>query len=126
MISMAGLLKRERRSQERVPGRCDIEFSSGTQTYTGTSSNFSLRGLFVRTPNHLEPETIVAITLHLPDGSKARLTGRVTRIVKALPVGDLLPSLPYKEQGGMAVDIIEKDPPYLEFVTSFRTRVLGD
>ena len=126
MMSMTEILKKERRCYERFGERHDIEFSSNGKTYRGISSNFSLSGLFVKTPNPLEPETIVAIILHLPDGSTTRITGRVTRVVKAPPGNTCKTSSPYREQGGMAIEIIEKDPLYLKFVASFRTRVIDD
>jgi hypothetical protein len=110
----------ERRRQERFVKRCTIEFSSDGQTYTGICRNLSLNGLFIKTRKPLESEKIIAIILHLPDGSTSKLTGRVTRAIRET-YGLILERAVIPSKDGMGIQVIEKDANYIKFLESLIT-----
>jgi len=115
---MIRTVRQEKRRQERFTRRCEIEFSSGSQTYFGISSNFSISGLFIRTRNPFVPGTFIAIVLHLPNGSLSKLTGRVIRAHKTTLGATVSASGFFKEKDGMGVELTEKDSYYLQFIAS--------
>lgn len=98
------------RKYQRFIRRLETEFTANNQNYIGISSDFSEGGLFVRTNHAFAPGTIVDLTIYLPDGNTSKLKGRVKRALKTTVV-----SL----KNGMGVEIIEKDPHYINFMTSF-------
>ena len=98
-----------RRQYRRFIRRLEVEFSSRDRQYRGISSNFSLGGLFVRTNHPFAPGTIVDLTVHLPNGTAAALKGQVKMALKT-PVVSL--------RNGMGVEIIERDPRFVDFVKS--------
>lgn len=96
-----------RRRSKRVTKRLEVMFSSGGLQFTGISSDLSSGGLFIRTQNGLMPGTIVEIEIYLPGHKLGRLKGIVRRTVKT--------SLSMVKNG-MGVELIERDPNYLDFV----------
>jgi hypothetical protein len=99
----------EKRQHKRYTSRCEIEFSMDGTTYRGISSNLSLNGLFIRTRNPFTVDTVINLIAHLPNGSTSKLKG-ITRRAMRNPV--------LNQQNGMAVEIIEKDSNYFDFVNS--------
>jgi ribosomal protein S27E/Tfp pilus assembly protein PilZ len=101
---------RSKRKFDRFIRRLETEFSVGDKQYRAISSDFSVGGLFVRTNHAFEPETIIVLTVYLPDGSISKLKGMVRRAYKT-------PGVAMKN--GMGVELIEKDECYLNFIRSF-------
>ena len=104
-----------KRQYERFTKRCEVEFVVNETTYKGKTSNFSMKGLFIRTNYPPEPDTIIHIIIYLPDGSTSKVTGKVITVYREPPelrsaIGTL--------KNGMGVVIIEKDSNYLNFIKS--------
>ncbi|GAB4388850.1 MAG: hypothetical protein Kow0025_10620 [Thermodesulfovibrionales bacterium] len=97
----------EKRRHRRFEKRLEVEFSAEGQTFTGISSNFSEKGLFIRTRRVLPAGTYVDVRVFLPGGRTAHLKAIVRRAVKAST--DL-------EKNGMGVEVILKDDLYREFM----------
>jgi hypothetical protein len=113
-----GILKQEKRRQKRFVKRCSVEFQSGGETYRGFSRNLSLDGLFLKSRKPLAPDTIIEMVVDLPDGSTAKLRGRVKRALRNPHSGTLeRAGIPSKD--GMGIEIIEQDSNYVKFITSF-------
>lgn len=114
-------LENEKRRQKRILKRCTTEFKSNGQTYTGICINLSLDGLFIKTRKSLGLEKIIEMTVHLPDGSTSKLTGRVTRATRE-PYSLILERAGVPSKDGLGIQLIEKDANYLNFVTSLITK----
>jgi hypothetical protein len=110
-------LTHENRKQTRFLKRCLIEFAADGQTYRGIVRNLCLDGLFIKTRKPLPPDKIVGIILELPDGSTSKLAGRVTRAIRE-PYSMVLERAGIPSNDGMGIQIIEKDPNYVKFITS--------
>jgi len=95
----------------RFTKRLEVTFSSGGLKYRGISSDLSAGGLFIRTRNGLIPGSLIDIELYLPEGKAGLLKGIVRRTVKA----------PLTMKSGMGIELIERDPNYLEFLKNFDT-----
>lgn len=96
----------------RFTKRLEVTFSSGGLKYRGISSDLSAGGLFIRTQNGLIPGSLIDIELYLPEGKAGLLKGIVRRTVKT-PLTML--------KNGMGIELIERDPNYLEFLKNFDT-----
>jgi ribosomal protein S27E len=101
---------RIRRIHDRYIRRLETEFSVSDKKYRAISSDFSVGGLFVRTNHPFPPDTIIDLTVYLPDGNISRLRGMVRRAYKT-------PGVAMKN--GMGIEFIEKDECYLNFIKSF-------
>jgi len=73
---------KNRRSHKRYTRRLETEFAVGDRIFKGISSDFSEKGLFIRTRNCLTPGSYVEFVIYTPDGRKARGEGIVRRAVK--------------------------------------------
>jgi Tfp pilus assembly protein PilZ len=62
--------------------RLSITFSDGKVERTGTSSDFSETGLFIRTRKPFNPGTNVNIVIEITAGKQIRLEGIVVRAIK--------------------------------------------
>jgi hypothetical protein len=107
-----------KRKYRRFIRRCETEFSSGGESYRGISSDFSVAGMFIRTQNPLPPDTVLDITVTLPDGAMSKLSGLVRRAYKTsasryASAGGTI------QKSGMGVELTEKDANYLDFLRSF-------
>jgi len=94
-----------------------VEFTVDNLTLRGISSDFSLKGLFLRTNHAYAPGTIFDITIHLPDGSVSKVKGKAVRSLRtpaAMATGTPAKSV----KNGMGIEIIEKDPHYLHLISS--------
>lgn len=106
-----------KRQQKRFISRCETEFVVNDVTYRGIASDFSLQGLFIRTTHPATPDTIVDITIYLPDGLTSNLTGKVRRAMKP-SIGRVIGTPVKALKHGMGVEIIKKDANYLHFIRS--------
>lgn len=110
-----------RRKHRRYIRRCEVEFISDGVTYRGIASDFSLNGLFIRTSYPLPPDTILDVTVHLPDGSTSQLTIRVIRAWRTT-TGRVIGSPLKTFKNGMGVEITKKDANFLHFIRSLLDR----
>jgi hypothetical protein len=110
--------QREKRRQKRFIERCKVEFTVNNKTYRGLSSNFSINGLFIRTKQLFQTETLLNITIHFPNDLTSQLKGKVVRVSRNAIRGA---GEPVSGCGGngMGIEIIEKDSLYLHFIRSF-------
>lgn len=99
-----------RRLCQRFTKRLELTFTSGGSKYRGISSDLSAGGLFIRTQNGLTPGNVIDIEIYLPEDKVGRLKGIVRRTVKT-PLTMV--------KNGMGVELIERDPNYLEFLKNF-------
>ena len=112
------LKHREQRKQKRFIERFKVEFIVNDKTYRGLSSNFSLNGLFIRTKQLFQTETLIDIIIHFPNDLRSRLKGKVVRISKnALWKASEI--MRVCDENGLGIEIIEKDSLYLHFIRSF-------
>ena len=70
------------RVAERKIRRLTVTFSDGTEERSGTTSDLSHTGIFIRTRKIFKPGTHLSLILELDDSRKINLTGTVTRYVK--------------------------------------------
>jgi len=105
----------KKRKKRRFIKRCSVEFEVDGVKRTGISSDFSLGGLFIRTNYPYPPDTVMEITIGLPDGTKSKVMARVRRASKSA-LGKVMgtPSKQYKN--GMGVEILTKDENYLHLI----------
>jgi hypothetical protein len=75
----------EKRTGRRQPAEMAVEFTQDTLYGTGVTSDISRRGMFVRTTRTPGTGPIVRLTVHLPEGRKLFLTGKVVRSVRSGP-----------------------------------------
>lgn len=112
---MLNTLESDKRQHKRIKESCDVEFYSHGKEYRGVSDNFSVNGLLISTEDLLALQSVVSITVHLPDGSTSKLKGRVRRVHKmtgsAAQSGQILES-------GMGIEIMERDSNYIKFFMS--------
>ena len=72
----------DKRIAPRKIRRMPVTFSDGKDEYSGTSSDFSATGLFIRTRKALSPGTSLKIVVELDENRKVTLTGMVVRSIK--------------------------------------------
>jgi len=72
----------DKRIAPRKIKRLSVTFSDGKDEYSGTSSDFSATGLFIRTRKALSPGTSLKIVVELDENRKVTLTGMVVRSIK--------------------------------------------
>jgi len=101
----------------RFTKRLEVRFGSGGLNFTGILSNLSESGLFIRTNRGFAPETLIDIELVMPGGKISFLKGLVKWTVKT-PISTL--------KNGMGIELIKKDPAYMDFVKSFTDRTETD
>lgn len=106
----------ERRQRKRFQKSCEVEFSVNNETYRGVSENFSINGLFIKTNNFLALQSVVAIKVHLPDGSTAKLEGRVRRVQQVSY--DIVAASGETFKRGIGIEIIKRDSNYMKFFIS--------
>ena len=73
----------EKRKYPRVKRRLVIEFRLAEAPYYGFTHNLSPMGLFVRSVRIPNPGTTLNAELHLPDGKRIALNGKVVRSYRA-------------------------------------------
>ena len=114
---MTNKSNRENRQHKRLSKKCEVEFYSNDRIYRGTSSNFSIDGLFIRTDNPLAPDTVISIIVHLSDGSTSKLTGKVRRVSRMSGSTVMDKSVMPLEEG-MGIEIMKRDSHYIKFFMS--------
>ena len=72
----------DKRIAPRKIKRLSVTFSDGKDEYSGTSSDFSATGLFIRTRKALSPGTPVKMVIELDNNRRINLTGVVVRSIK--------------------------------------------
>lgn len=113
MADKSGKIKR----QKRFIKHCEIEFLSNGVIHKGISSNFSIKGFFVKTDHPPAPDSILDAVIHLPDGSTSRLKAKIKRI-SGRYVDDGVETSEDISDNGIGVEIIERDANYLNFIRS--------
>jgi hypothetical protein len=108
---------RNKRQHKRFEKRYEIEFTANGISYRGTSEDFSLNGLFIRTKSPLPPDTVLDMVIHLPNGMTSKIKGKVVRSPET-PLGKGAGQKQTSFQKGVGVEIREKDASYLEFIKS--------
>lgn len=71
----------ERRMTRRRKAEMTVEFTQEGVTTSGVTGDLSRRGLFVRSPHVPGTGPAVRLTIHLPEGRRLVLTGKVVRTV---------------------------------------------
>jgi Tfp pilus assembly protein PilZ len=97
----------EKRNFKRKVKRLNITFSDGSVELCGVSSDFSCKGLFIRTRKSFQEGTNLKMKLELEDGLKVSLTGIVRRSIKTR-IKD------FKQ--GMGVELVSFPKEYDDYV----------
>jgi hypothetical protein len=95
---------------ERFIKRTFVEFGSGDKMHIGIATNFSENGLFIRSQHCFSVDTVLTIVLTYPGGKISTLKG----VVKNMRKKTLL-----KYLNGMGIELLEKDPVYIDYVKTF-------
>jgi hypothetical protein len=66
---MATVTAPEKRGHKRFKRSCEVEFQVNDKIYRGITDNFSIDGLLVVTDNPPALDSVVSITLHLPNSA---------------------------------------------------------
>ena len=102
----------EKRDTGRTIRRFEVEYSpeGGGDKQMGISSNFSEKGLFIRTSRGYHPGSKVNILLKLDNGKTLAIKGLVVRTSKTgfSSMGAI--------KDGMGIEIIEAAPEYKDFL----------
>lgn len=102
----------ERRAFARKKRRFLVEFSLQGANCTGFTYDVSPTGIFVRSVRLPPPGTIVTANLHLPDGKRIAVRGKVVRSFRVPPaLSRLIPS-------GFSIRISESPEEYFQFLTT--------
>ena len=107
----------DKRHQKRFIKRCEVEFVSDSVTFRGISGNFSLTGLFIRTNHPCPLDSVLDVSVFLPNRTVSTLKVRVVRSFRT-PTGKVIGTPVRSGTNGMGVRIIEKDANYLNFFKS--------
>ena len=102
----------EKRDNKRKISRFPVKFGEGGYQRNAFSSNFSRFGFFVRTNRPYKPDTILQFELHLKNGKKILVKGKVIHIEKAPSQFSTI------RRNGMGIEIIEESREYLDFLKS--------
>jgi hypothetical protein len=98
-----------KRRHKRIIKRLETEFSAAGIYFRGISSDLSGSGLFVRTTKPFPPDTLVDLTVHLPEDLFARLKGVVRHAIRT--------GLSHSKNG-MGIEIVEYDQNFVAFINS--------
>lgn len=96
-----------KRITQRKIRRLSITFSDGNTEYSGTSSDFSATGLFIRTRKALSPGTLVEMVVELDNNRRINLTGVVVRSIKT-GIADF--------KNGMGIKLTSIPQEYQDFI----------
>jgi Tfp pilus assembly protein PilZ len=96
-----------KRITQRKIRRLSITFSDGKSEYSGTSSNFSTTGLFIRTRKALSPGTPIEMVAELDNNRRINLTGIVVRSIKT-GIADF--------KNGMGIKLTSIPQEYQDFI----------
>lgn len=102
----------ERRSFARKKRRFLVEFSLQGASCTGFTYDVSPTGIFVRSIRLPQPGTILTANLHLPDGKRIAVRGKVVRSFRVPPqLSRLIPS-------GFSMRLSESPEDYFQFLAT--------
>lgn len=102
----------ERRSFARKKRRFLVEFNLRGSACTGFTYDISPSGIFVRSIRLPDPGTFMTANLHLPDGKRVLVRGRVIRSFRvAAALSRLIPS-------GFSIRLSESPEEYYQFLAS--------
>jgi len=102
----------ERRVSERFTSNLKTRLFYGNLFYTGTVTNLSEKGVYIRTKINFQINSIFAMVLLINDQT-VTLLGRVKRMVR--------PSGSQSElESGMGIELFNPPISYLEIVRDFR------
>ena len=102
----------ERRSFARKKRRFLVEFSLQGASCTGFTYDVSPTGIFVRSIRLPPPGTILTANLHLPDGKRIAVRGKVVRSFRVPPqLSRLIPS-------GFSMRLSESPEDYFQFLAT--------
>jgi len=99
-----------KRRHKRIIKRLKTEFSSEDSSFRGTSSNLSESGLFLKTIKPLPVDTLVEVSIQLPDNTVSKLKGTVRWSLKA--------AQRTSSRSGMGIEISENDRHYVDFLNT--------
>ena len=106
----------QQRQRKRIKKNCQVDFCATSETYRGISDNFSIDGLLIMTDNLLSLQSVISMTVHLPDRSTSKIKGIVRRIHKESQ--DVFTTSGQAFRGGMGIEITERDSNYMKFFIS--------
>jgi hypothetical protein len=102
----------DKRKFPRVKRRLVIEFRLAGAAYVGFTYNLSPFGLFVRSIRIPNPGVSISAELHLPDGKRIPLSGKVVRSYRApTALARLVPS-------GFGMTLTATDEQYYQFLAA--------
>lgn len=116
------MVKTRKRKHKRYTKNCETNIVSRNITFKASSTDFSLNGLFLKTNHPLAPDTVIDITVHLPDNTVSKLKGKVRWSFKSPGKSSPYTDIPMVSgrpiKSGMGIEIIERDVNYLHFIRS--------
>ena len=102
----------ERRSFARKKRRFLVEFNLRGALCTGFTYDISPNGIFVRSIRLPDPGTFLTANLHLPDGKRVLVRGKVVRSFRvATALSRLIPS-------GFSMRLSESPEDYYQFLAT--------
>ena len=102
----------ERRSFARKKRRFLVEYHLRGAQCTGFTYDVSPSGIFVRSVRLPEPGTALTAQLHLPEGKKVEVRGRVVRSFRVPPaLSRVIPS-------GFSIRLAETPEDYYQFLAT--------
>ena len=102
----------DKRVFPRLKKRLVVDFTVDGESHAGFTHDLSFTGFFVVTTSLPAAGTPVAATLHLPDGKRISLTGRVVRARRVPPL------LRETMSGGFSLQLSGYVEDYTRFVAS--------
>jgi len=97
----------EKRGCRRKIKRLNITFADENEEYSGISSDFSCKGLFIRTRKGFREGITLHMQLEIENGVKIPLHGTVRRSLK--PSTEI-------HKSGMGVELISIPAEYVDFI----------
>jgi len=108
----------DKRKLKRFSDRLKINFNVDGIGYSGLLTNFSLSGLFIETNYSFPLNTLLDITVYLPNNLTSHVRGKIVRTSSETLWGVRGKLRGYVEKG-IGVELIEEDVLYLHFIRSF-------
>ncbi len=99
----------EKRSFERIDADVDVRFSYGYIFYTGSITNLSEKGLFIRTKNCLPMNSLILIMYRVED-ELIKILARVKRSTKSNRYDD-----------GMGIEVLNPQKKYIDYVNNMKS-----
>jgi hypothetical protein len=107
----------EMRGEKRLLKRFEVEFATSGQNYRGLCRNLGPNGLFIKTRKIIPSDTLIEMTVHLPDGSISKLSGRIKWAIRD-PYGLIFERAGISSKDGIGVQLIDKDNNYFDYIKS--------